>query len=417
MNDVPDLSAFIRPGDTVLWGQAGAEPLSLTRALVAQRHRLGRLRLFLGIGQSGVLQAEHADAFELLAYCGSGSNRALAAAGVFDILPVHYSQLPVLMRSGALRIDVVMLQVSAPDAHGRHSLGLANEYLLAALDSARVVLAEVNDQVPWTHGARCLRADEMQLRVNASYAPPSAAVPPIGPREQAIARHVAGWIEDGATLQTGLGAIPEAVLSELGDRRDLGVHSGAIGDGVAVLSESGVITNARKTIDRGISIAGLLMGSARLHRLAHRNPNLQLRPTEYTHDATVLASIDRFVAINSALEVDLSGQVNAEVAGGVYVGAVGGALDFMRGAQRSRGGLAIVALPSTAGSRSRIVATLSGPVSTPRSDVGLIVTEHGVADLRGLSLAARVDRLIGIADPQHRDALARDAAPIARRAA
>ena len=417
MNDGPDLSAYIRPGDTVLWGQASAEPLGLTRALVAQRHRLGRPRLFLGIGQSGVLKPEHAEAFELLSYCGSGSNRALAAAGVLDILPVHYSQLPVLMRSGALRIDVVMLQVSPPDEQGRHSLGLANEYLLAALDSARVVLAEVNEQVPWTYGARCLRADEMHLRVSASYAPPAAAAPRIGPLEQAIARHVAEWIEDGATLQTGVGAIPEAVLTALGDRRDLGLHSGAIGDGVAALSEAGVITNALKTIDRGISIAGVLMGSARLHRLAHRNPRLQLRSTEYTHDAAVIASIDRFVAINSAIEVDLSGQVNAEVADGVYVGAVGGALDFMRGAQRSRGGLAIVALPSAAGSRSRIVATLSGPVSTPRSDAGLIVTEHGVADLRGLSLSARIDRLIAIADPQHRDALARGAAPIARRAA
>ncbi|HUG21842.1 acetyl-CoA hydrolase/transferase family protein [Piscinibacter sp.] len=409
MSGVPDLSAFIHPGDTVLWGQAGAEPLTLTRALVEQRQRLGRPRLFLGIGQSGVLQPEHADAFDFLAYCGSGSNRALAAAGVLDILPCHYSQLPALMRCGALRVDVVMLQVSPPDEQGRHSLGLANEYLLAALDSARVVLAEVNDQVPWTHGERCLRGDEIDLRVGASYAPWAAEATPAGPVEQDIARHVAGLIDDGCTLQTGLGALPDAVLRALVDRRDLGVHSGVIGDGVAALCEAGVVTNARKTIDRGVSVGGLLMGSARLHRFAHRNERLRLRSTDYTHDASVLAAIDRFVAVNSAIEVDLSGQVNAEVANGVYVGAVGGALDFLRGAQRSRGGLPIIALPSTTGARSRIVARLSGPVSTPRSDAALIVTEHGVADLRGLPLSRRVDRLLAIADPRHRDALARDA--------
>jgi len=408
MQAVPDLARWLRPGDTVLWGQAHAEPQTLTGALVEQRHRLGRLRLMLGLGASQVLQPAHADAFDFIAYCGGGSHRALARAGLLDILPCHYSQWPALMRAKAWAVDVVMVQVSPPDEQGRHSLGLAHEYLVPAIEAARVVLAEIHPDVPWTHGTRHLRADEIDLCVNASYSLPVVAVAANlnGDVEQAIARHVASFIDDGATLQTGLGAIPQAVLGALHDRRDLGVHSGVIGDALAELAEAGVVTNARKSIDRGCSVAGLLMGGARLHRYAHRNPALQMRSSEYTHDAAVLASIERFVAINSAIEIDLTGQVNAEVAAGVYVGAVGGALDFLRAAHRSRGGVPIIALPSTAGAASRIVVQLSGPVTTPRSDAGVIVTEHGAADLRGLPLRTRVQRMLAIAHPAHREALA-----------
>lgn len=411
----PDLAPWVRPGDTIVWGQATAEPQTLTRALVAQRHQWGRLRVFVGIGSSTTLRPEHADAFDFVGYSASGTHRTLADAGVLDILPCHYSQLPDLLRDGPLRTDVVMLQVSPPDAQGRHSLGLAQEYLLAALDAARVIIAEVHPDVPWVHGARTLQASDIDLLVHATHAPLDAATGTPGPVEQAIARHVASLIDDGATLQLGIGNVPEAVLAALHDRRDLGLHTGAAGDGVAALAQAGVLTNARKSIDRGVSVAGVLMGGARLRQWAHRNPALQLRGTEYTHDAAVLASIDRLVAINSAIEVDLTGQVNAEVAGGVYVGAVGGAIDFLRGAARSKGGLPIVALPATAKGKTRIVAQLSGPVSTPRADAGLFVTEHGIADLRGQPLSRRVRRLIDIAAPEHREDLERQAHETLRR--
>jgi len=400
-----DLARWIRPGDTLMWGQSSAEPVTLVRAYAAQRQAFARTRAVLGIGLSGVLDATHADAIDFVGYCGSGTNRKLAAAGVLDILPCHYSDLPALIRSGALRIDVLLLQVPPPDAQGRHSLGLAHEYLLAALDTARVVIAEVNDQMPWTCGERLLLPEEIDVRVDTSYPPLTAAAGPVGDRELAIATHVAALIEDGATLQCGLGAIPEAVLGALHGRRDLGVHSGTIGDAVIGLMEAGVVTNARKGRDLGVSIAGVLMGSHRLHRFAHHNAALQMRGTEYTHHPEVLASLSRFVAINSAIEVDLTGQVNAEIAAGTYVGAVGGAVDFLRGAQRSRGGVPVVALPSTAGAHSRIVATLSGPVSTPRCDAGVFVTEYGVADLRGLPLAVRMRRMLDIAHPAHRTRL------------
>ncbi|KND56231.1 4-hydroxybutyrate coenzyme A transferase [Candidatus Paraburkholderia kirkii] len=404
-----DFHGLIRPGDTIMWGQSHAEPLTLMRALVRARRQLVRIRVFLGIGLAEVLEPGHADSIDFLAYCGSGSNRRLARVGVLDILPAHYLQLPGLIRSRALGVDVVMLQVSPPDVQGRHSLGLAREYLVEALKGARTVIAQVHPDVPWTFGGLYLRASDIDLLVQSDAAFPEHPKSAPGEVEQAIGRHVADFVDDGATLQTGIGAIPDAVHAALADRRELGVHSGSIGDGIAALAESGAISNARKTIDAGITIGGELIGSERLRRFAHGNASLELRGMEYTHDPRVLGRIVRFVAINSAVEVDLTGQVNAEVAAGTYVGAVGGVGDFLRAAQASCGGVPIVALPSTAGKHSRIVARVSGPVTVPRSDACVIVTEYGAADLRGLSLAQRVSRMIAIAHPDHRERLERDA--------
>lgn len=412
------LQSLLRAGDTLWWGQATAEPLTLTRALVANRHALaqgGRLQVFVGIGGSDTLQPEQADVVDFFGYAASGPHKALAQAGVLDIVPSHYSHLPELIRQGVLPADVALVQVSPPDEQGRYSLGLVHEYLTAVLEKARVVIGEVNPAIPWTHGSVHLKAADFALLIDAEHAPLEVehAVP--GATEQAIARHIAAYVLDGATLQVGIGKIPEAVLSALHDRRDLGLHSGAIGDGIAQLAQAGVLTNARKSIDTGIGIAGILMGGERLRHWAHRNAQLALRGTDYTHHPEVLASQNQLVAINSAVEVDLTGQVNAEVAGGVYVGAVGGAVDFLRGAARSRGGLPVVALPATARGATRIVAQLSGPVSTPRCDAGLIVTEHGVADLRGQPLSRRVQRMLDIAAPEHRADLERQAHAALRR--
>lgn len=398
-----DLASIVRRGDTVAWGQATAEPLSLTEALMAQRHAIGAFDVFLGISYSATPRLEFADCVSFSSYCGTGTNRALARAGKLDIVPCHYSQLPEILRK---KVDVVMLQLAPPDADGNYSLGLACEYLAPLLESARVRIAEVNDQVPWTHGERALQDSDLDYVVHSSRPPIELRHPAPTDVEVAVARRAAALVEDGATVQVGLGALPEAILAELGDRRDLGVHTGAMSDAVAELMRRGVVTNARKTIDRGVTVAGVLLGSRRLFDFVHRNPAVQLRASSYTHGGDVLARIDRFVAINSAVEVDLTGQVNSETARGLYVGAVGGAGDFLRGAARSRGGLPIIALPSTAGTgegaASRIVHRLSGPVSTPRSDPAVVVTEHGVADLRGLSVSQRVRRMIAIAHPEHR---------------
>ncbi|WP_150615027.1 acetyl-CoA hydrolase/transferase family protein [Pandoraea terrigena] len=409
---VDGLQSLLRAGDALWWGQATAEPLTLTRTLIRHRRTLakgGRLKVFVGIGGSDTLEPAHADVIDFFGYAASGPHRALASAGVLDIVPSHYSHLPGLIHTGVLPADVVLLQVSPPDEAGRYSLGLVHEYLCAALESARVVIGEINPRVPWTHGSVSLRASDFDMLIESRHAPLDIehAVP--GPVEKAIASNIAVLVQDGATLQVGIGKIPEAVLSALYDRRDLGLHSGAASDGIARLAEAGVLTNLCKGRDVGVGIAGILLGGEHLRRWAHCNPALALRGTDYTHSPEVLASLNQLVAINSAVEVDLTGQINAEVAGGVYMGAVGGAVDFLRGAARSKGGLPIVALPAVAKGATRIVAQLSGPVSTPRSDAGLIVTEYGVADLRGQPLSHRVRRMLDIAAPSHRADLERQA--------
>ena len=403
-----DFAGIVRPGDGVMWGQASAEPLPLTAALMAQRHAIGRFSVFLGVTFSDTLKEEHADCVSFSAYCGTGGNRVLAKAGKLDILPSHYSELPGLIASGKLKADVLLLQLAPANERGEYSLSLAHEYLIPAIKAARVVVAEVNERAPWTCGEYPVREADLDVIVHTSRPPIRYTNPPPGAAELEIARIIAGLVEDGATLQFGLGALPETILAQLADRRDLGVHSGAIGDQVAALMQDGVINNSRKAIDRGQTIAGIMFGGKRLHDFAHNNPQIQFRSCAYTHGADALAHIDHFVALNSAVEVDLTGQINAEVAAGVYVGAVGGAGDFLRAAQRSKGGLPIVALPSTAGRHSRIVAKLGGPVSTPRSDAGIIVTEYGMADLRGASLAERTRRMIAIAHPEQREKLERE---------
>jgi acyl-CoA hydrolase len=406
-----DLAAWVRSGDAVMWGQAAAEPVALTRTLFEQRHRIGDFEVFIGATWSDCADPAFCDRVRFRSYCGAGGNRLLARAGMLDILPCHYSQLPALIRSGALRVDVLMLQLAPADDNGYFSLSLAYEYLIPALDAARVVIAEVNEQAPWTFGSNVITADDIDVMVRTSRDPLRPPDARSGEIEQAVARRAAALIEDGSTLQLGLGAVPAAVLSQLHDRRDLGIHTGALVDSVVSLAKAGVITNARKSIDAGVSIAGVAMGGRELCDYVDRNSQVQFRSVDYTHSARTLGRIKRFVAINSAIEVDLSGQINAEMAGGIYVGAVGGAGDFLRGALNSDGGLPIVALPSVAGTGdrrvSRIVAKLNGPVSTPRSDSAIIVTEHGVADLRGLSLSERKQRLLAVAEPRFRESLER----------
>ena len=378
----PDLARLIRPGDGVIVGQACSEPQALTEALVAQRAAFSGAQVFLGVNYAGIVRPEHADHLRLSAYCGAGRNRALADAGVLDIHPHPYSHLAALIRARAIPGDVVLLQVSPPNARGEYSMGLGVDYLLPAVECARAVIAEVNERVPWTYTEKLFRKEDFALLVPSSREP--ALPPPArrGEAEAAIARHAAAFVPDGATLEFGLGVLPDAVCAALSARRGLKVHSGTIGDGVVELMRTGAVTEV---------LCGQLIGTRALFELARENPAIRMRSTEFTHDPRVLGSIGRFVAINSAIEVDLTGQVNAEVAGGSYLGAVGGALDFMRAAGHSPGGVSLLVLPA-----ARVVEKLSGPVSTPRSEAGVIVTEKGAADLRGCTLNERARRLRAI---------------------
>jgi acyl-CoA hydrolase len=416
--DSLDLSKIIRAGDTIFVSQGTAEPQTLTETLVRQRAAVGRVSVFLGPAFSQTWQPEHADFISFVSYGALGTNGRLSKAGVLDVFPGHVSQLPGLLAAGSVPCDVVFIQLSAPNAEGKYSFGNAHDYLVDAARRARVVIAEVNDQAPWTYGgAEALAKLRIDYRVRTSR--PLLELKPavVGETERRIAAYAAPYIGDGAALETGIGAIPDAILSALRDRRDLGIHTGLMGDSLVELVEAGVITNARKTIDRGLCTSGVLFGTPRLYRFAHNNPQICLQPVTHTHNVEVMGRLDNFIAINSAIEVDLTGQVNAEMAGNDYIGAVGGQVDFVRGAWQSRGGRSIIALPATAKQNtiSRVVARInSGVVTTPRSDADLIVTEWGAAELRGQTLAERARRMIAIAHPDFREQLEREAHTLLR---
>ncbi len=377
-----DLASVIRPGDGIILGQACGEPQTLVEALAEQREQFSGCQVFLGANYSKTLRAEHADHLRLSAYCGIGQNRALADSGALEILPAPYSQLAGLIRSGRIPADVVFVQLSPPNARGEYSLGLAADYLIPALEVCRAVLAEVNDQIPWTHSERVVHKKDLALIVESSRPPAGPAPRTPSETDLAIARNAAALIPDGAILEFGIGALPDAVCSMLANHRSLTVHSGTVGDGIVDLPSV-------QRVD-----CAMLIGTRKLFDFANQNARIQLRSSEYTHNPAVLATLKRFFAVNSAVEVDLTGQVNGETAKGSYVGAVGGALDFVRAASQSPGGASILVLPA-----SRIVDKLSGPVAVPRSEAGFIVTELGVADLRGCSLRERERRLQAVRRP------------------
>ncbi|MGY2010287.1 acetyl-CoA hydrolase/transferase family protein [Nocardia gipuzkoensis] len=411
-----DLTTVLRAGDRIVVGQACGEPTTLIEALIAQGGAIGGVSAFIATSFSGLFTPAATEAFALSSMGAIGALRSLTKEHRLSIVPCHVSRVGPMIEAGILGCDVAFVQVSPADERGEHSFGLVSDHVRAAVAAARVVVAEINDQVPFTLGER-LPGAEIDYAVRVSR--PPVQVPParIGPVDEAIAGHAAAYIEDGAVLQIGVGAVPDAVLRLLHDRTDLGVHSGMIGDGLVDLVESGAVTNARKTIDRGVSVTGALIGTERLYRFADRNAAIRMCATDYTHDAGVLARLERLVTINSAMEVDLTGQVNAEQSGAAYLGGTGGQVDFVRAGARSRGGHAIVALPSTAkgGTVSRITATLSGPVTTARSDVDVIVTEFGAAELAGRTLAERTRRLIAVAHPDFREELERAAHVVQRR--
>jgi acetyl-CoA hydrolase len=405
---VDDPFSLIEPGSLVLIGQGTAEPRSLTRELVRRRHEFPGLRLFLGAVFSDTFVPTGTDGIAFSSYGAIGKAGALAAAGRLDVLPVPYSRLPGLF-SEQRQPDAVLISLSRSPAG--LSCGLVNDYVAAAARHARTVIAEINAQMPWTYGSAApldLRIDRI---VECDQAPVELQPVPIGEPERRIGEFVAALIPDRATIQIGIGGIPDAILAALGGHHDLGIHSGMIGDRVVDLIEAGVVTNAHKSFDRGVTVANCLFGARKLNGFAQRNPAICVVPISHSHGASNLGRLSVFRAVNSALEVDLSGQMNAEQVNGRYVGTVGGQPDFVRGALAAPGGRSIIALPSTAngGATSRIVAALSGPVTTPRCDADVIVTDWGIAELRGNTLRERAAAMIAIADPKFREQLERAA--------
>lgn len=411
MSETLDFKRIIREGDTVAWSGGTAEPSHSLGQLNAQIDDVPRATVLLNLSLSDTIDAARfAQRMHIKTLGGAGTNRRFQDTGALDVLPAHYSALPELVVQGVLKIDVAMVQLVGDEGDLR--LTPALDHVRDAVPRARVVIGELNDQAPHLTGDTTVAQADVDHLLRVSYPIIEVHAAPASAAERTIGEHVARMIPDGATLQVGLGTLPDAVLEALTAKKDLGLHSGTIADGVAKLVDAGVITNRLKPIDTGLTVTAGLIGTKRLYAWAHKNAALCVRSPRYTHDYLVTSQIPKLFGINTALEVDLTGQMNAEVAGARHIGLVGGHADFMRGCMRSEGGRGIVAMLATArgGTVSRVVLRLAGGiVTTSRSDADVVVTEYGVAELRGRSVSERAAALIAIAHPNFRDKLRAEA--------
>jgi 4-hydroxybutyrate CoA-transferase len=396
----------VRSGDRV-WIQSGCgTPTPLVQALVARAPEVIDVEIvhMMTLGCADYTKPEYEGHFRHRGLFLGANVREAVAAGRADYTPIFLSEIEGLFESGELPLDVVLMQVTPPDAHGFVSLGSTVDCTMTAVRCARVVIAEVNDRVPRTHGDTSIHVSQISAFVETSRQQLEFCTEPFTASHLQVARNVASLIPDGATIQTGIGGISAAVLTCLGDKRDLGIHTEMCPDGVIDLMESGVINGQRKSLHRGKVVAAFVLGTQRLFDFIHDNPSFEFRSVSYTNDPFVVAQNDKMVAINSALQVDLTGQVCADSLGTKPYSGFGGQLDFIRGAARSRGGVPIIALPSTAmrGTVSRIAPVLEpgAGVVTSRADVHYVVTEHGIAYLHGKTLRERAEALIAIADPR-----------------
>ncbi len=390
-------------------------PQKVMEALNTRALELENLRLIqvLTIGKADYVRPELVPHIRVNSLFISPNVRDAVNDGRADFTPVFLSEIPGLFKSGRLPIDVALIQVSPPDKNGYCSYGVEVGVTKTAADSAKIVIAEVNPHMPRTLGDSFIHVSKLDYVVEVDYVLPEVQMAISSPEQDAIANHIAGIIPDGATLQMGIGGIPDAVLKKLFNHQHLGVHTELFSDGVVDLVEAGVITNERKTFHPGKIIAGFVIGTQRLYDFVDDNPIVELHPTEYINDPFNISKNDRMVSINSALQVDLTGQVCADSMGHRFYSGVGGQVDFVRGAARSKGGMPIIALLSTAkdDTISRIVSTLTpgSGVITTRNDVHYVATEYGVADLYGRTVRDRARMLVEISHPKFRAELAEEA--------
>ncbi|MDH3404614.1 MAG: GNAT family N-acetyltransferase [Acidobacteriota bacterium] len=398
-------AAVVRPGQRVFVGSGAGEPQTLVEALSAREDlRDTEIVHILTLGVATYAEPRFGSRFRHNAYFIGPNVREAVNAGRADYTPVFLSEIPRLFRSGRVVIDVAMIEVSPPDERGYCSFGVSTDIVKAAAESARFVVAEVNERMPRVSGDCFIHAGALDMMVASDR--PILEAPPGEPDElsRRIARHIANLVVDGATLQLGIGTIPDAVLHYLTEFEDLGVHTEMFSDGLIPLVESGVVNNSKKTVNPGKIVASFVMGSRRLYDFIDGNPLVEFRPTEYVNDPFVIAQHDKMISINSAIEVDLTGQVCADSLGTMFYSGIGGQVDFTRGASRSRGGRPIIALPSTVEGEtvSRIVPILKpgAGVVTSRGDVHYVVTEFGAAYLHGKTVRERAVALINIAHPK-----------------
>ncbi|SMC24849.1 Acyl-CoA hydrolase [Desulfacinum hydrothermale DSM 13146] len=404
----------LKRGQRIFIGSACGEPQYLVRALEEHLPQLADLEILhiLSLGKHSYLEESYHDKCRLKSFFVAAASRKAVAEGRADYTPVNLADVPQLFRSGVLPIDVALIQVSEPDRHGFCSLGISVDTVKAAAESARYVIAQINSQMPRTLGDSFIHVSALDALIPWDEPLLEMPSPPIDEVAQAIGAQVAKLIEDGSTLRVGVGSVPSAVLHALESKKDLGVHTDMLTDPYLDLVEKGVITNARKTLHPGKIVASFCLGTRRLYDFVNNNPMVALHPVEYTNHYLVISQNAKMVTLNSALEVDLTGQVCSDSVGHQIYSGVGGSVDFLRGARNSKGGKTIVVLPSTtADGHSRIVPELTegGGVVTTRGGVQYVVTEYGIAQLQGRSLRERALALIGIAHPDFREELTRHA--------
>ncbi len=404
----------IRSGDRVFIHGVAAAPARLIDAMTRRAPELRDVEVvhLHTEGEAPYARPEFADSFRVNAFFAAANTRQAIREGRADYIPVFLSEIPALFRKGVLPIDVALVQVSPPDDHGFCSLGVSVDIARAAVDTAKQVIAQINPKMPRTLGDALLHVNSIDAAVAADDELPEVAAPGLTDIDRRIGSHIAGLIEDGATLQMGIGSIPNAVLAALGGHRRLGVHTEMFSDGLIPLVEKGIVTGECKTKHPGKIVAGFVMGTRRLYDFVDDNPQVLMLDIAYVNDSAVIRRNPKVTAINSAIEVDLTGQVCADSIGTLHYSGVGGQMDFIRGASLSEGGKPIIALPAaTARGESKIVPFLKpgAGVVTTRAHVHYIVTEYGVADLYGKNLRQRAAELIRISHPEHRDELERAA--------
>jgi acyl-CoA hydrolase len=401
----------VRNGDMIVVPTGVGEPPALLTALSEQRRDFRGVQVaqILPLRKYGYFDPETVEHVRHTAYFFGGASRPGGQEGWIDFIPAYFSELPQLIERNLIPADVVFSMASTMDEHGYFSLSLGADYTMAAVEKARVIVLEVNPNVPFANGDCHIHISQVTALVESDEPVLEVGLPKIGPVQEAIGKYVAELIPNGATLQIGYGGIPDAVVMQLTDKHDLGIHTEMVGDGIMTLVEAGVVTNRKKNYHHGKMLATFALGSKKLYQFMHRNPALEMHPVNFTNDPYLAGQNDNLHAINATMQIDLLGQCGSESLGFKPYSGTGGQADFVRAANRSNGGKAFIVLPSTAkdDTITRIVPTLSAGthVTTSKNDINYVVTEHGVAQLRGKSAKQRAEALIGIAHPDFRGEL------------
>jgi acyl-CoA hydrolase len=403
-----DALDHLRDGDMIIVPTGVGEPPTLLTALSEQRQRFRDIKVaqILAVRKYAYFEPDSAPHVRHAALFFGGASRAGGQGGWCDFIPNYFSEIPMLIERGLMPADVVFAMASPMNAQGFFALSLGTDYTMAGVAKARAVILEVNPNVPFAHGQCHVHISQVTALVESEDPILEVGLPQIGPVQEAIGKHVADMIEDGSTLQIGYGGIPDAVVMQLTAKRDLGIHTEMIGDGILTLVESGAVTNRKKTLLPGKMVATFALGSRKLYQFMDHNPMLEMHPSNFTNDPYIAGQNDKLVSINASLQVDLLGQCGSESLAHLPYSGTGGQVDFVRAANRSRGGKSFIVLPSTAkdGTVSRIMPTLAAGThaTTSKNDVNYVVTEYGVAQLRGKSAKQRAHELISIAHPDFR---------------